>query len=141
MTWEPRPTPEVTPETRRYWRAASEGRLLLRECRRCGLTYHYPRPFCPDCFSEDVEWREADGTGVVYTYTVSRQLSGWPESDLPLVVAYVELDEGPRLVTDLVDCAPDDVDVGDRVEVRFRETESADVSIPVFVPVQSSGES
>ncbi|WP_254763695.1 Zn-ribbon domain-containing OB-fold protein [Natrinema marinum] len=128
-----RPVPEVTPETERYWEAAADGRLLLRECRDCGLTYHYPRALCPDCFSDDVDWLEAAGTGEVYSYSVAHSMSGWPADDLPLVVAYVELDEGPRMVTN-VDCDPDEVTVGTRVEVRFVDVDADDVAIPVFVP-------
>lgn len=130
-----RPVPDVTPETERYWSAAADGQLLLRECPDCGLTYHYPRALCPDCFSEDVDWREAAGTGKVYSYSVARSMSGWPEADLPLVVAYVELDEGPRLVTNL-DCDPDDVAVGTMVEVGFADVDAADVAVPMFVPVK-----
>ncbi|WP_408958938.1 Zn-ribbon domain-containing OB-fold protein [Natrinema sp. 74] len=129
---ESRPVPEVTPETERYWEAAADGRLLLRECQDCGLTYHYPRALCPDCFSDDVAWLEAAGTGEVYSYSVARSMSGWPDDDLPLVVAYVELDEGPRMVTN-VDCDPDEVAVGARVAVRFVDVDADDVAIPVFV--------
>lgn len=134
MTWEPRPVPDVTPETAPYWEAAAEGRLLLQECTDCGLVYHYPRAFCPDCFSEDVDWREAAGTGEVYSYSPAYTMSSWPEEDLPLVVAYVELDEGPRVVTN-VDADPDDVEIGTRVRARFVGTERDDVAIPVFEPV------
>jgi hypothetical protein len=135
MTWEPRPVPEVTPESEPYWRAASEGRLLLRECDDCGLVYHYPRALCPDCLSEDVAWREAAGTGEVYSYATSPSVAGWPDEDLPLVVAYVELDEGPRVMTN-VDAEPDAVEVGTRVRARFVETEENDVAVPVFEPVR-----
>jgi hypothetical protein len=135
MTWEPRPTPNVNPETAPYWEAAAEERLLVQECPDCGLVYAYPRANCPDCFSGDVEWVEAEGTGEVYTYTVSRQMSGWPEEDLPLILAYVELDEGPRITTNIVDCDPEDVEVGTSVEVQFVETEDDSVGIPVFTPV------
>lgn len=135
MTWEPRPMPQVTPETRPYWEGAAEGKLLLRACNDCGLVFHYPRTLCPDCFSENVEWTEADGTGEVYSYSVTPVVGNWPEDKLPLVVAYVELDEGPRMMTNVVDCEPEDVTVGGRVEVRFVETET-DIAIPVFTPVE-----
>jgi len=136
MTWEP-PVPEVNPETDRYWQAASSGELLVQECADCGLVYHYPRSLCPDCFSEKVEWREASGRGEVYSYSTARTMSGWPEDDLPLVVAYVELDEGPRIMTN-IDADPEDVvAIGARVEVRFVDTEDEDVSIPVFVPADA----
>jgi uncharacterized OB-fold protein len=135
MSWEPRPTPNVNPETEPYWEAAADERLLVQECQDCGLVYAYPRAHCPDCFSDDVEWIEAEGTGEVYTYTVSRQMSGWPEEDLPLILAYVELDEGPRITTNIVDCDPEDVEVGTSVEVQFVDTEDDSVGIPVFTPV------
>jgi uncharacterized OB-fold protein len=132
MTWEPRPVPDVTPETEPYWSATADGRLLLNECNDCGLVFYYPRALCPDCFSEDVDWVEASGEGEVYSYSVTENASGWPEADLPLVLAYVELDEGPRMMTN-IQTDPDDVEVGTRVEVTFVETEE-DLAIPVFVP-------
>lgn len=138
MTWDPRPVPDVTPETERYWTAAAEGRLLLRECAACGLTYHYPRARCPDCLSDDVAWVEASGRGEVYTYSVAHRMEGWPDDDLPVVVAYVELAEGPRVMTN-VDADPGGVAVGTPVEVAFVDVEGdgegEDIAVPVFVPV------
>lgn len=127
-----RPRPKITPETRRYWEEAAEGRLLLRECRECGLVFHYPRALCPDCFGE-TDWREATGNGTVYSYSVTRRIEGWPAEDLPLIVAYVELEEGPRLLTNL-ECEPDAVSIGTSVEVRFRD-QGPETTVPVFVPV------
>lgn len=133
MTWEPRPIPEVTPDTEAYWAAAAAGRLLLSECRDCGLVFHYPRPLCPDCFGE-TDWIEADGTGEVYTFTVGRSLAGWPEDALPTIVAYVELDEGPRVMTNVM-ADHDAVEVGTPVAVEFVETKEPEIAIPVFVPI------
>lgn len=135
MSWEPRPIPQVTPETEPYWAGAAEGRLLLNECGNCGLVYHYPRAHCPDCFSDEVEWIEAAGTGEVYSYSVAQRMSGWPEEDLPLIVAYVELDEGPRVMTN-VDADPEAVEIGTRVEVAFAETDEEGIAIPLFRPVE-----
>jgi hypothetical protein len=132
-TWEPRPTPEVTPESAPYWRGASEGELRLSTCPDGGLVLHYPRPLCPDCFA-DTEWTVSSGRGEVYTYSVARRMSGWPEADLPMVVGYVELAEGPRMMTTIV-ADPDEVAVGTEVAVRFVPTEDEAVAIPVFVPV------
>lgn len=132
MTWGSRPVPKVTPETRRFWEAAADGRLLLRQCAGCGLTFFYPRSRCPDCFSEEVEWIEASGDGRVYSYSVQSSVAGWPEEHLPLIVAYIELDEGPRMISNLVDCPPADVAVGDRVVVRFESTTDESIGIPVF---------
>lgn len=130
-TWEPRPLPEVTPESARYWDAASEGTLLLGRCPDCGLVFHYPRARCPDCFAETA-WTEASGEGTVYTYSVAERMEGWPAADLPLVVAYVELAEGPRVMTNLVGCDPDAVAVGASVTVEFVPTEREGVAVPVF---------
>lgn len=132
-TWEPRPLPEVTPETERYWSAAADEQLLLSKCPDCDLVIYYPRARCPDCFTE-TEWTKASGQGTVYTYSVAERMEGWPEANLPIVVGYVELDEGPRMMTNLVDCDQSDVAVGDSVSVTFVPTERDDVSIPVFRP-------
>jgi uncharacterized OB-fold protein len=131
MNWEPRPLPSVTPETAPYWDATADGRLLLCHCTDCDLTYYYPRALCPDCTSDAVEWQEATGRGVVYSYAPTELVSDWPEDALPVVVAYVELDEGPRVLTNLVDCDPADVEVGAPVDVTFVDTDE-DLSIPVF---------
>lgn len=135
MTWEPKPVPRVSPETEPFWKGTTEGELLLNECDDCGLVYYYPRALCPECFSDDVSWREASGTGEVYSYTTVYRVQGWSEEDLPLVVGYVELDEGPRMITNLVDCEPDEVEIGTRVEVTFEPTEREDVAIPLFTVV------
>lgn len=132
-SWEPRPLPEPTPESARYWEAATEETLLLSECPDCGLVVHYPRALCPDCFA-DTEWRTATGTGTVYAYSVAESMSGWPERHLPLVVAYVELEEGPRVLTTIERTDPDAISVGLAVTVAFVPTDRDDVAIPVFVP-------
>ena len=132
MSWEPRPVPEVSPETEPYWEAAANRQLLLCECQDCDLQYYYPRARCPDCLSDDIEWIEAAGTGTVYAHTSTEIVSEWPEADLPVVLAYVELDEGPRVLTNLLDCEPDDVEIGSPVEVTFVDTDGPDIAIPVF---------
>lgn len=135
MNWEPRPLPDVTPETQPYWAGAAEGQLMLNKCTKCGLVYYYPRALCPDCFSNEVEWVEAAGTGEVYSYSVAQTMSGWPEEDLPLVVAYIELDEGPRMLTN-VDADPNTVQIGTRVEVTFADTDESDLSVPLFKMIE-----
>jgi len=134
MTWEPRPVPIVTPETTPFWLGAAAGELLLNRCESCDLTYYYPRSHCPDCLSDDVTWIEASGAGEVYSYTVTDVVEGWPDAELPLVSAYVELEEGPRMLSVIVECDPDQVTVGMSVNVRFVPTEDEDIAIPVFEP-------
>lgn len=136
MSWEPRPLPEVNPETTHYWEGAANGMLLLSECQACGEVFFYPRKICPVCMANDVDPTEAEGIGTLYTYSIAHQLSGWPEEDLPLVNAIVELKEGPRMFSNVVDCDPEVLDVGAEVEVRFVETGKEDIAIPVFEPVE-----
>lgn len=129
--WEPRPVPAVTPETAPFWEGAANGELLIGHCPECDLTFFYPRARCPDCLAA-ADMIAGAGTGEVYSYAVPERISGWPDEHTPLIVAYVELDEGPRMVTNVVDCKPDDVAVGTRVEVEFVPTEDQDVAVPVF---------
>lgn len=126
------PTPD--PFTQRWWDAARERRLLVMRCGACGRAHFYPRPFCPFCWSEDVHWEEASGRGTVYTYSVVYQNDLPPfSSRVPYVAAIVELAEGPRMMTNIVDCDPAALRVGMPVEVTFRD-ETDEVTLPVFRP-------
>lgn len=131
MTWEPRPVPDVNPETEPFWERTAEGVLTLCECDECGLVFHYPRAHCPECFSERVESIDAAGTGEVYTHTTMESVPGWPDTAQPVTLAVVELDEGVRLLTNIVDSDPADVHVGAPVEVVFQETEE-NLAVPTF---------
>jgi uncharacterized OB-fold protein len=124
----------VTPETERFWQGAVDGEFLLSECDDCGLVFHYPRALCPDCFSDEMSFVEADGTGEVYSYTIAHNVNGWPDDDLPLVTAFVELDEGPRVMTAIVDADPEEVEVGTPVSVDFVPTDEVGIAVPVFTP-------
>ncbi|MEU9149993.1 OB-fold domain-containing protein [Streptomyces sp. NPDC048417] len=119
--------PEPDAFTRPYWEAAAEGRLLLRRCASCGRAHHYPREFCPHCWSEDVTWEPASGRANLYTWSVVHRNDLPPFGDrVPYVAAVVDLAEGPRMMTELVDtpepCA------GLELAVAFRE------GVPVFRP-------
>ncbi|MFF1732163.1 Zn-ribbon domain-containing OB-fold protein [Streptomyces sp. NPDC058247] len=124
----PRPRadlPTIEAETRPYWEAASRGELLIARCGDCGAVHHYPRAMCPSCWSEDVTPVEAEGTGTVYTYSTVHMNDLPPFKDrLPYVAALVELTEGPRLMTNIVGCAPEDVAIGMRVTARFEEIDT-----------------
>ena len=135
MSWEPKQLPDVTPESREYWAAAADGTLKIKECEACGSRFHYPRTLCPDCLG-DTKWIETDGTGEIYAYSSSMRTQSWPEEELPHVIAYVELDEGPKMISVIDVSDPELVDIGTRVEVEFRATQQDDVAIPVFVPVE-----
>jgi uncharacterized OB-fold protein len=133
MTWEPRPLPDITPETEFYWEGAAEECLLVAECENCGLQFLYPRARCPDCFGE-ASPAEVEPRGEIYSYSVVEQLEGWPESKIPVIVAYVELDAGPRFITNVVDADPQNISIGTRVRAKFIRNEAGDIAVPVFTP-------
>ena len=106
-----------------YFDAAAAGKLLVKYCTACAMYHHYPRSLCPHCFSDDTDWTESGGVGTVYSYTVTHQAGGGYGEAAPFVLAYVQLDEGPRIMTNIVDVDPDDVEVGQLVEVTFDEVD------------------
>ena len=128
-----RPDGYGDPVTRPFWAAAERHTLLVQRCQGCGHCQLYPRRFCLACDSEDVRWIEAAGTGTVYSATTVRvQIA--PDHEPPYVVALVELDEGPRLLTNL----EDDAAIGERVEVAWRPREGAP-PLPVFRRAGAAG--
>jgi uncharacterized OB-fold protein len=127
----PAPSPGVTLETQPFWDASREGRLVLPRCDACEFVIWYPRRFCPACGSRNVSWFEAAGTGIVYTFTIVAKGTGPYRDSGPYVVAFVELDEGPRLMTNIVDVPPESVAVGQRVAVVFTPTEDG-TALPRF---------
>ncbi|MEU1290994.1 Zn-ribbon domain-containing OB-fold protein [Streptomyces sp. NPDC005840] len=121
--------PEADAFTRAYWEAAAGGRLLLRRCGACGRAHHYPREFCPHCWSEDVTWETASGLATLYTWSVVHRNDLPPFRDrTPYVAAVVDLAEGPRMMTELVGADGDRLRAGARLRVAFRD------GVPVFRP-------
>lgn len=129
----PAPTPPVNPETEPFWTATAEGRLVLGRCEDCGNTFYYPRARCPDCLSDATGLVESSGRGTVYSYTVVRQSQGEYADAVPYVLAYVELEEGPRMMTNVVDTPVEEVTVGQAVEVTFEDTDGP-YTLPRFTP-------
>ncbi|MFJ9179140.1 Zn-ribbon domain-containing OB-fold protein [Streptomyces sp. NPDC102360] len=129
--------PEPDAFTQPYWDAAAGGRLLLRHCAACGRDHHYPREFCPFCWSdspEDVGWREASGRATLYTWSVVHRNDLPPFGGrTPYVAAVVDLAEGPRMMTEIVDCAEPGLRVGMDLTVDFREG-GGGFAVPVFRP-------
>jgi uncharacterized OB-fold protein len=127
------PVPDF--ETKPFWDACKDGRFLLRHCNACERDHFYPRPFCPKCWSEDVEWKQASGRATLYTYSVVHvnDLPPFPER-VPYVAAVVELVEGPRVMTNIEGCPFEQLRVDMPVRVSFRAI-SDDITIPVFRPV------
>lgn len=126
------PTPDA--DTQPFWDGARAGSLMIQRCDACGRAYFYPRPFCPRCWSDEVRWERASGRATLYTYSIVHQndLPPWPER-VPYVAAVVDLEEGPRMMTNVVDCPFENVQVGMALEVVFRE-HAEDLAIPVFRP-------
>jgi len=121
-----------------YWDAARHGRLLIAGCGACGKVHHYPRPFCPHCWSDDVQPVQASGTGTLYTYSTVYANDLPPFRDrLPYVAAIVELAEGPRVMTIIEGAQPDGLRVGMAVTASFRPVDADDPESPyltVFTP-------
>ena len=126
--------PTIEPESRPYWDAAADGKLLLRSCGDCGAVHHYPRPFCPTCWSENVAWVESSGRATLYTWSTVFVNDMYPFKErLPYIAAVVDLEEGPRMMTNVVDAEPDQLQVGMALEVAFRPVND-DITAPVFRP-------
>ncbi len=116
-----RPIPRRTPTSAPYFEAARQGKLRLQKCPRDGF-FFYPRTACPRCLRADWSWKDVSGRGTVYSYTVDRMgLDPAQRSQVPLVVAIVELEEGPRMTSNIVGCTPEDVSVGQAVDVTFED--------------------
>jgi len=120
--------PPVNPGDERFFDAAAQGKLLIKRCAGCGEFHYYPRPLCPFCFSEQTEWVEAKGTGSIYTFSVTRRAG-----PTPYAIAYVTLDEGVTMMTNIVDCDLDAIRIGQRVRVVFKPTEGGP-PVPMFAP-------
>lgn len=122
MTTLPAPAPAVTPTTARFWAATAQGRFELQRCDACDVVIWFPRVNCPKCWSTDLAHFDATGLGTVYSHTIIRKVANDYKTATPFVVAYVELDEGPRVLTNIVDCDVEAVKVGMRVQVVFHDT-------------------
>jgi uncharacterized protein len=130
------PSPDA--ETQPWWDAANDERLLIKRCNSCTKPHFYPRPFCPHCWSEDVEWVEASGRATLYTFSIVRRNDLPPFGErVPYVAAAVDLEEGPRMLTNIVDCDEADLAIGMALEVAFRK-ETDEYTFPVFRPAASS---
>jgi uncharacterized OB-fold protein len=119
------------PETLEFWRGASKGIFLVPRCNTCGKVHWHPRAHCPFCYSADLVWEKASGTGEVYSFTIVRK------RDAPYILAYVKINEGPILMTNVVDCALSLIHINMPVQVEFRAAEQGR-QVPVFRPVVNS---
>ena len=119
--------PPANPETQPFWDAAAEGKLLYKKCAACGEPHFYPRALCPFCFSDRTEWQQASGRGTIYTHSVMRR------TPVPYAIAYVTLDEGPTMMTNIVDCDLDAIRIGQKVKLVFKPSDGGP-PVPMFTP-------
>ena len=119
--------PRPHPETEAYWQAAAAGQLLLKQCRACAEFHYYPRAICPHCLSDATQWITSTGRGRLYSY------STMGAADAAYTLAYVTLDEGVTMLTNIVACDADDVQIGQAVTVVFQNTDNG-APVPMFKP-------
>jgi uncharacterized OB-fold protein len=117
--------PVITAESKAFFDAARQGRLLIPVCTTCKRAHWYPRAICPFCASDKVDWREASGKGTIYTFSIMRRVKE------PYVIAHVTLAEGPTMLTNIVACDVDDVRIGQSVTVVFQDSDDGP-PVPMF---------
>ncbi len=130
-----KPLPTIEPETEEFWKAAKRHELFLQRCNACGEVIHFPRVMCYRCLSEDLGWFKSTGLGTVYSFTIIHQVAhlGF-ESEVPYVYAIIDLDDGARMISNVVNIDPSAVEVGMRVQVTFDDV-TPEISIPKFEPM------
>lgn len=133
-----KPIPVIQSWTKEFWKATKQGKLLVQHCNDCQANIFFPKKVCPECWSDNLTWIESCGKAKVYTFTLMMDMVE-PKfmADLPYVLAMVDLEEGIRMTTRIVNCQPEDVSIGMDVEVVFQEI-SAECALPVFQPADSS---
>ncbi|SDW45449.1 hypothetical protein SAMN04489725_10644 [Alicyclobacillus hesperidum] len=133
MTMQAKPVPVLDTDSRPFWEGCRQGVLRIQRCKTCAQYVFYPRSICPHCMSDDLAFVEAKGLGTVYTYTVVHRGFGPFQDEVPFTIALVDLDEGVRMMTRIVD-AGEGIGIGDRVEVVFSERDDGLV-LPYFRPI------
>lgn len=117
-----KPLPVPTAETRAFWDGCRRGELLYQSCRKCRHAQFYPRQLCTRCLSHEVEWRNSNGTGAIFTVTtVNRPTTAAFKDDVPYVIALVDLDEGFRMMLNVLGDDRLNARIGDRVRIGFEE--------------------
>jgi uncharacterized OB-fold protein len=121
----PYKAPSEYPDNKEFWAAAREGKLLVRYCKSCGKSHWYPRSLCPFCMG-DTAWKESSGKGTIYTFSITRRAG--PN---PYCIAYVQLEEGVTMMTNIVDCDLDEVRIGQKVQLKFSDSDGG-APVPTF---------
>lgn len=133
----PKPLPEVTPVAKPFWDGTAQGKLLMQRCAECRSWIWCPRPACVECGSDKLEWTPLSGRGKIFAFTVIREVVGRAlrgfAKDIPYVTAWIDLDEGPRFCSNIVQCPIEKVRIGMPVEVVFEDAGSG-IFLPKFKP-------
>jgi uncharacterized OB-fold protein len=129
--------PKPSPETQHYWDGAKEGELRLQSCGSCQKVYFPPRPFCPECSSRDVSVVRASGRGTLHSYVINH--IGAPGRKPPFAIAIVELEEGPRMMANILECdqTPEALELDMALEVTFEKL-TDDITLPQFKPAKGA---
>lgn len=129
-----KPIPVPDNASQPFWEGARNHRLLLQRCSDCGAHQFFPQSYCRKCLSENITWFEASGKGKIYSFTIiHRPPSHIFEEDIPYVIAIIELDEGSRMMSNIIETEPEDIHVNMSVEVTFKDISST-ISLPEFRP-------
>jgi uncharacterized OB-fold protein len=134
-----KPLPQPTPETQEFWDGTKAGELRLQRCDACSHVIFPPRPFCPECASRNVSWFKATGKGKLHSYVINHRPAFGFEQDAPYAIAVVMLDEGVKMMTNMVDVAqtPEALVIDMPVEVAF-DAVTPEVTLPKFRPAKAS---
>lgn len=129
-----KPLPQIENYTQAFWDGTRNGKLLIQSCSACSARIFFPRKQCPECWSTDLGWQEASGKATIYAFSVTYEgVEAVFREDLPIILAWVDLPEGIRMQTNIIDCDPDDVHIGQEVEVVFKNV-TDDITLPYFRP-------
>ena len=134
-----KPYPVPTPDSRPFWNSLAEQKILLKHCRDCDCVFHYPRVTCPNCLSSDLDWKQASGQGTLYTYTISRRPTHPLFADeVPQFMAVVELEEGPRITSTLLNVPEDKIQIGMALTPVFEHNEKEKITLLRFQPADTA---
>ena len=132
-----KPLPYVDEENRPFWEGTKRHELCLQKCRDCGKFRFYPRSICPHCLSYNTEWTKVSGRGKIYSFTVAnRTVSPAFRQDVPYSIAIIELEEGVRMMSNIVECRNEDLSIDMPVEVVFDDV-TPEITLPKFRPRRS----
>lgn len=129
-----RPVPHPNQESKLFWEGCRQHRLILQKCKKCETLIFYPRSFCPECMSDELDWIDVSGKGTIYSFTIVYRppLPVFAEKG-PYVLALIDLAEGPRMMSNVINISPSEVKVGMKVRCIFEDVNES-ISLPLFEP-------